>query len=119
MTREMKRCSRCRKMKNIFEDFYVCKGKHRADCKACTIKRNVKHQNRTQAWKKSFGGDLELRRDYMREYYKNNKERYSVYRERFRKNHPNYHRDYYHSRKTIGRGKRPKKQTPREGTLDV
>lgn len=95
---EFKICSKCHQSKEIESGFYLCSGKRRSECKACTVKRNVKYQSKTQAWKYRFV-DGDERRHYMREYYANNKEKFADYRAKFRDKYPEYYKDYFQNRK--------------------
>lgn len=102
MNEDLKICSKCHVAKEKVTDFYMCSGSYRSECKACTIKRNVKYQSKMQSWKYKFGDD-ESRREYMRDYYAKNPAKYAEYREKFRENHPGYHKKYYHARKDKGK----------------
>jgi len=95
---DLKICTKCHKAKNYLNDFYKCLGKSRSECKKCTVKRNVKYQNKTKAWKYRYGDD-DTRRLYMREYYNKNKEKFAQYRENFRNRYPKYYKDYFRKRK--------------------
>lgn len=44
-------------------------------------------------------GDAETRKEYMKEYYKNNPEKFARYRANLRKRAPHYYRDYFRKRK--------------------
>jgi hypothetical protein len=91
----IKICSQCSVSKSLV-DFYFCAGQRRSECKACTIKRNVKYQQRVKAW--NYRYDNEARKSYMREYYKKNKAKYSKYRKEFRERYPEYYKDYFKKR---------------------
>jgi len=93
-----KRCSKCFKTKDGEKDFYLCSGRYRGECKACTIKRNVRYQKKNRSWKFRYQDD-EARREYMREYYSKNKERYARYRAEFRARYPEYYKEYFRKRK--------------------
>lgn len=95
---EYKICSKCHEAKEATTDFYLCSGKWRSECKACTIKRNVRYQRKTQAWKYRYVDDDE-RRHYMREYYANNKEKFAKYRADFKDRYPEYYKEYFRNRK--------------------
>jgi hypothetical protein len=71
----------------------MCQGVVRGECKVCTIKRNVKRQRKTEAWRNRFVDDTE-KRAYMRSYYARNKDKFALYREKFKKKHPDYFRNY-------------------------
>jgi len=79
-------------------DFYMCQGKYRSECKACTIKKNVKHQKKTKAWKHRYL-DNEEKRSYMVEYYAKNKDKFAEYRRKFKERYPNYYKEYNQRRK--------------------
>lgn len=89
-----KSCSRCKKIKEELDEFYMCAGKFRSECKCCTIKRNVKYQRRVQAWKYRFR-DEDARKAYMHQYYAKNLPKFAEYRAKFKKEHPHYHRDWW------------------------
>lgn len=89
----LKICSRCHKEKNATTDFYISRGITRAECKKCTIQRNVLHQRKTQSWKTRFI-DKDSTKSYMIEYYKKNKEKFAEYRRKFKERNPDYYRDY-------------------------
>ena len=91
-------CSKCGETKQLTADFYLCSGRWRSECKACTIKRNVKYQRSIQAWKHRYLDDDE-RNSYMRDYYSKNKEKFAVYREEFRKRYPEYYKNYFRRKK--------------------
>jgi len=95
---KLKTCSKCNKEKYAFEDFYLCAGKLRSECKMCTIKRNVKYQKKVKSWKHRYIDD-ETRRIYMRAYYNKNKDKFSRYRSEFRERHPEYYKQYFRTRK--------------------
>ncbi len=94
----IKICSCCYEPKLSLKDFYLCSGKWRSECKACTIRRNSRYQRLNESWKTRFPDD-ESRREYMRTYYKNNKDRFAKYREDFRLRYPDYYREYFRNRK--------------------
>jgi len=94
---ELKICSRCNCAKT--EDcFYLCLGKIRSECKACTIRKNVKYQRQTKAWMHRFV-DNDGQRSYMVDYYSKNKERFAAYRRKFREKYPEYYKEYARKRK--------------------
>jgi len=94
----IKKCSDCNEDKDVRLDYYMCSGKYRSECKACTIKRNVKYQRETGAWKYRFADD-EARKLSMRVYYAKNKEQFAKYRAEFKDRHPDYYRKYSKSKK--------------------
>jgi hypothetical protein len=98
MKGDLKICSKCHKAKDPSLDFYMCAGRWRSECKQCTIKRNIKYQKKTKAWKHRYGND-EDRKQYMREYYNRNKEKFAQYRSDFRDKHPEYYKEYFRTRK--------------------
>ncbi len=95
---EVKKCSKCSKEKDISKEFYLCAGKLRSECKSCTIKRNVRYQKRVNAWRTRYGCDDE-RRQYMREYYAKNKDKFAEYRRKFVEKYPDYYTQYFRRRK--------------------
>lgn len=95
---DCKICSKCNQAKNPDTDFYWCAGKLRSECKKCTIRRNIRYQKQTEAWKHRFV-DGDVRRSYMAEYYANNKEKFDEYRKKFRERNPDYYREYFRRRK--------------------
>ena len=95
---EKKICSRCGEDKILFNDFYMCLGKLRSECKKCTIARNAKYQRKKRPWKKRFI-DGDETRDYHKEYYQNNKEKYKEYRRCFMAKNPHYYREYFRNKK--------------------
>lgn len=94
----IKTCTRCHEEKDREQDFYLCAGKWRGECKACTIKRNVRYQRKVKAWKHRYVDD-ETRRLYMREYYEKNKDKFAQYRKEFRDRYPEYYKEYFRNRK--------------------
>lgn len=95
---DMKICTRCNKAKIIHMDFYMCQGKYRSECKMCTIKKNVKHQKKTKAWKHRYL-DNDEKRSYMVDYYAKNKDKFAEYRRKFKERYPNYYKEYNQRRK--------------------
>ena len=95
---QTKNCSKCRKQKILHLDFYMCKGRYRSECKACTIKRNVAHQKEKRTWL-DREVDEEARKAYMREYYAENKGKFAEYRKVFRMKYPEYYKEYFRKRK--------------------
>lgn len=93
-----KKCTHCLKNKDASKDFYLCSGRIRGECKACTINKNVKYQKKVGAWKVKFKDDA-TRHEYMREYYKNNKEKFARYRAEFKLRNPEYYKNYLRMRK--------------------
>lgn len=79
-------------------DYYLCAGRWRSECKMCTIKRNVRYQKKTKAWKHRYVDD-DARRLYMREYYAQNREKFAKYRAEFKERYPDYYKDYFRARK--------------------
>ena len=92
-----KKCSVCNKRKDL-KEFYLCAGKHRSECKICTIKKNGKRQKSGKTWRTRYKND-DSRQAYMREYYAKNKEKFEQYRQTFRDKHPGYNNEYYHNNK--------------------
>lgn len=95
---ELKICSRCNEVKTAENDFYMCQGKRRSECKACTIKKNVRYQRKVEAWKHRYI-DNDEQRVYMLEYYANNKEKFVEYRKRFKEKYPDYYKLYARKKK--------------------
>jgi hypothetical protein len=79
-------------------DFYMCQGRWRSECKACTIAKNVRYQRRIKAWQHRFV-DNDNQRSYMAEYYANNKEKFAEYRRKFKERNPDYYKEYSRKRK--------------------
>lgn len=90
---EKKECITCHETKIKEVDFYFFGGSWRGQCKACTIKKNVLHQRKVQAWKRSYP-DSEARNAYMRSYYNKNKDKFAKYRKDFNEKHPDYQKLY-------------------------
>lgn len=90
-------CSNCNKSKSV-SDFYLCMGRLRGECKKCTIKKNTLHQKKTKVWLYRYSSSLE-RREYLRNYYAQNKEKFAQYRKEFRERYPGYHKEYYYQNK--------------------
>lgn len=101
---DLKICSKCNKAKKATQDFYLCSGRWRSECKKCTVKRNVKYQRKIRAWKTRYVDD-EARRAYMRDYYAKNKEKFAQYREEFRERYPDYYTLYFRARREKRNGK--------------
>lgn len=91
-------CTMCLETKDETKDFYRCSGYFRSECKACTVRRNVRYQRKVQAWKNRFV-DGDERRSYMIEYYAKNKEKFAEYRKKFKEKYPDYYRNYFHEHK--------------------
>lgn len=98
MSSNLRVCRKCKKEKVAEKDFYVCKGKMRGECKVCTIKANVKYQQKNKSWRNRFV-DEDSGRSYMSEYYANNKEKFAEYGRKFRERNPEYHKLYARKRK--------------------
>lgn len=90
---DLKICSKCNMAKIAEKDFYMCQGKMRSECKACTIKKNVRYQKSVKAWKYRCT-DTEEKRSYMNEYYAKNKEKFAGYRKKFKEKYPEYYKLY-------------------------
>jgi hypothetical protein len=95
---DLKICSKCNCAKIASTDFYVCQGKWRSECKACTIRKNVRYQKRVKAWKHRFV-DNDEQRSYMVEYYAKNKEKFAEYRRKFKEKYPDYYKEYARKQK--------------------
>lgn len=95
---DFKICSKCNCAKVSETDFYMCQGKMRSECKACTIKKNVRYQKQTKSWMHRFIDD-EQQRSYMVDYYAKNKEKFAEYRRKFKERYPEYHKEYARKRK--------------------
>ncbi len=95
---DLKICSQCHQAKEAVMDFYLCSGRWRSECKMCTIKRNVRYQRKTKAWKHRYVDD-DTRRLYMREYYDKNKAKFAQYRAEFKARYPEYYKEYFRKRK--------------------
>lgn len=89
----IKKCSSCKKEKDMKTEFYFSKGKIRSECKKCTIQRNLTYQRKSKSWKKRCS-DYAENREYMLRYYEENKERFAEYRRTFLERHPGYYRAY-------------------------
>lgn len=87
-------CTSCKKTKDQFLDFYICKGSIRGACKACTIKKNAKYQKDRRMWLYRDTNNDEAKK-YRREYYANNRQKFAAYREKHRLENPGYNRAYY------------------------
>jgi len=92
-----KRCTHCKKVKPI-SDFYMQYGISRNQCKTCISKKNAAHAKKMKSLK-GHVEDKEADREYMRVYYKANKERFAEYRRKFIQKNPDYYRDYVQKRK--------------------
>lgn len=90
----MKICSICHQDKP-YDDYYCWRGTYRGECKKCTIRKNVKRKKE----KGSGTVDLDARRQYHREYYAKNKEKFKEYRKAFLERHPSYYKDQYQKSK--------------------
>lgn len=94
----LKVCTRCHQSKNLLKDFYSSKGKIRSECKKCTISRNSRYQSKMKSWRFRFV-DNDVKRSYMSEYYRKNKEKFAQYQDNFRKKNPDYFKNYARERK--------------------
>lgn len=95
---ELKICTKCNCLKSSETDFYMCQGRLRSECKACTISKNVIYQKKKQSWKKRAMSDEE-QKSYMVDYYGKNKEKFAEYRRKFKENHPEYYKEYFRKKK--------------------
>lgn len=100
---EIRKCGNCNQKKSLPEHFYFYQGRYRADCKKCTIRKNVLHQKKTQAWKTTIV-DAADRRAYYNRYYAENKAKFAEYRSEFKERHPGYYKEYHRKRREIKRG---------------
>jgi len=98
VSNDLKICSKCNCAKISHMDFYMCQGKWRSECKACTIRKNVRYQKRTKAWMHRFV-DNDEQRSYMVDYYAKNKEKFAEYRRKFKEKYPDYYKEYSRKRK--------------------
>lgn len=94
----LKICSKCRQSKDAYLDYYGNQGNMRSECKSCTIKRNVKRQKLLQSWKYRFADEVS-RKEYAKEYYAKNRERFAQYRAEFKKRNPEYYKMYSRNKK--------------------
>lgn len=86
-------CTECFQKKS-FEDFYKqANGRPRSKCKKCIIKLNYEYQKRNPISKCSEERGDKYKK-YQRQYYLNNKEKFSNYRSRFKERNPDYYRQY-------------------------
>lgn len=95
---DLKICSKCNCAKDSNTDFYMCQGRWRSECKACTISKNVRYQKRVKAWQHRFV-DNDEQRSYMVDYYAKNKEKFAEYRRQFKERNPDYYKEYARRRK--------------------
>lgn len=97
MEEGLKKCKRCGLLKSE-GDFYSSRGKTRGECKKCTIKKNVRYQQKTEAWKHRWvNGDST--KSYLRDYYEKNKDKYRAYRKKFKEENPWYYKEYLMKKK--------------------
>lgn len=94
---EFKECTSCEKVKEKRLDFYLQGNSYTSECKACRIKRSSAYAKKAQPWKKK-SKDREAYNKYAREYYAKNKERFKKYRDNFKNQFPEYHKEYYRKR---------------------
>jgi len=95
---KLKRCSICREEKEANKDFYICSGRPRTECKKCTSKKNVKRQ-RISRIENGRIESQDWRREYMKKYYHENKNKFAEYRKKFKESHPHYYKMYYQKQK--------------------
>lgn len=86
-----RKCNVCKHEKELEKDFYFSKGNYRGECKKCTSRKNSERAQRTGY---SRFKSAEARREHQREYYRQNKERFKVYRKRFLEKNPEYFKNY-------------------------
>lgn len=98
MVSKYKNCNICNAKKVIKDHFYCSKGTYRAECKACTIKKNVLYQQKNKTWQHRFVDD-DCQRSYMSDYYSKNKEQFAEYGKNFRERNPEYHKLYARRKK--------------------
>lgn len=111
MNNNIKVCSKC-KLELELDNFYLC-GKdknapyYKSECKKCSIERNLIYQ-KLHKKKKTL---TKKQRDAAKTYYKQNKERWKLYRQRFLEKHPGYYKSYLQSGLGVrGYGKNKKNQ---------
>lgn len=71
-------CVKCKRVLDATADFYVCAGYNRKECKSCTKIANIKYQMVNKVWRK------DSIKNFNRDYYQRNKDKFKVYRERFK-----------------------------------
>lgn len=95
---ERKTCKRCGKSKLLMLDFYMHKGTFRGTCKKCIVSQVSANQKKKKPWLKRAPASEE-RKAYMKEYYKNNKEKFKRGRLKFQEKNPDYYKDYSKARR--------------------
>lgn len=84
MDENMKTCKKCNDDKNL-NDFYNYSGKISTYCKDCTVLKSIESQQNNKYFRK----------EYLREYGKNNKEKLLENRRSYRTKNKEYFKDYY------------------------
>ena len=102
MASKYKICKICNVRKIKEDDFYCSKGSYRGECKACTIKKNVKYQQKNKTWQNRFVDD-DCQRSYIVDYYSKNKDKFAEYAKKFREKNPEYHKLYARRKKDENR----------------
>lgn len=90
--RGMKICKKCKQEKPL-EEYYFSQGRYQTKCKQCFREYQ---RNRTREMKKYLSEDW---KQYRREYYALNKDKFVVYRKRWLDKHPEYMKDYREKKK--------------------
>lgn len=108
MIDEMKTCTRCNKTKKADGNFYICLGKMRSECKACTILKTGSYQKKKQPWKTRR--DENGRDAYMAEYYAKHKHKFAEYSRKFKERNPEYHKEHARKYKETKMKKNPSKR---------
>ena len=98
-----RKCTKCHELKDIKNDFYVCKGITRGECKRCTVKTNVLYRRKKGPTYHTT--DPQERKAYMKKYYDANKEKFAEYRHTFKERHPEYYKKYHRDHKNSPRDK--------------
>ncbi len=89
-----KKCSLCDELKIKENDFYCSGGIFRAECKRCTIKKNIATSKIKQPWKTRFASEEE-RKVYAKAYYAKNRDQFKIYRDEFKRKNPEYYKEYH------------------------
>lgn len=78
-------CTKCHQVKSIADDFYTHKGYVRKRCKLC-FRSKVK-QYYDECWDEEH---IKRKKEYMKQYYLDNREKFTEAQNRFKDRHPDY-----------------------------
>ena len=78
-------CTKCHQVKSIAENFYSHKGYTRKRCKTCFVAHVKKYYE--ECWDEEH---IKRKKEYMKQYYQDNKEKFAESQKRFKDRNPGY-----------------------------